>query len=205
MAFPGSLFIISAASGAGKTSLLKALVNETNNIQVSVSHTTRAMRTGEQDGVDYHFVSESTFNDMTNAGAFLEQANVFGNLYGTSQHWVEEKLAAGTDILLEIDWQGAQQVRKLLPESLGIFILPPSRDALLQRLEGRGQDEPDIIAARMEKATNEMSHYAEFDYLVINDDFDEALKDLKAIIRSRRLKQAINRPEVQNLITELLS
>ncbi len=205
MAFPGSLFIIAAASGAGKTSLLRSLVSGLDNVQVSVSHTTRAMRAGEEDGVHYHFVTEAEFEEMVEGGKFLEQANVFGNLYGTSQRWVEEKLASGTDILLEIDWQGAQQVRRLLPDSVGIFILPPSRDTLRQRLEGRGQDGPEIIAARMEKATNEMSHYAEFDYLVINDDFNHALLDLTAIIRSTRLKKALNRPEVQNLITELLS
>ena len=205
MAFTGSLFIIAAASGAGKTSLLRSLVSGLDNVQVSVSHTTRAMRAGEEDGVHYHFVTEDEFEEMVEGGKFLEQANVFGNLYGTSQRWVEEKLASGTDILLEIDWQGAQQVRRLLPDSVGIFILPPSRDTLRQRLEGRGQDGPEIIAARMEKATNEMSHYAEFDYLVINDDFNDALLDLTAIIRATRLKKALNRPEVQNLITELLS
>ena len=205
MAFPGSLFIIAAASGAGKTSLLRSLVSGMDNVHVSVSHTTRAMRAGEENGVHYHFVTQDEFEEMVEGGKFLEQANVFGNLYGTSQRWVEEKLAGGTDILLEIDWQGAQQVRRLLPDSVGIFILPPSRDTLRQRLEGRGQDGPEIIAARMEKATNEMSHYAEFDYLVINDDFNDALLDLTAIIRATRLKKALNRPEVQNLITELLS
>ncbi|NND69359.1 MAG: guanylate kinase [Halioglobus sp.] len=205
MAFPGSLFIISAASGAGKTSLLNALVSSVPNIEVSVSHTTRARRAGEQDGVHYHFVAPAEFEEMLENGVFLEQANVFGNMYGTSQQWVEDKLASGADILLEIDWQGAQQVRKLLPDSVGIFILPPSREALRQRLVGRGQDDPDIIAARMEKATNEMSHYCEFNYVVINDDFHEALQDLTAIIRAQRLQQAPRRPEVQKLITELLS
>jgi len=184
----GTLYIISAASGTGKTSLVKALLESTNNIGVSVSNTTRAPRPGEQDGVDYYFTAKEDFIKMVEDAAFLEHAEVFGNYYGTSQAAVVSRLKAGEDVILEIDWQGAEQVRKLMPDAVSIFILPPSRDALLRRLQGRGQDDAEVIRRRMDEAVSEMSHYNEFDYVVVNDDFDQALRELKAIILARRLR-----------------
>lgn len=201
----GTLFIISAPSGAGKTSLVKALLESTPDIKVSVSYTTRAMRPGETDGINYHFVTREDFIKRMEQGDFLESAEVFGNYYGTSQRWVEEQLASGRDIILEIDWQGAQQVRKLMPAAVSIFILPPSRKTLLERLHTRGQDDEAIIAKRYAEAVNEMSHYAESDYLIINDDFGKALQDLKCIINSQRLRQLRQDQVHQKLITELLS
>ena len=183
----GKLYIIAAPSGAGKTSLVKAMVQSTPHVRVSVSHTTRGIRPGEQDGVNYHFTTIDRFKEMLGEGVFLEHAEVFGNYYGTSEHWVREQLNRGEDVILEIDWQGGQQVRKLMPDSVSIFILPPSLDALRERLIGRATDDMDIIERRMSQAVSEMSHYAEFDYLVINDEFDLALRDLQTIIRSRRL------------------
>lgn len=183
----GKLYIIAAPSGAGKTSLVKAMVESTPHVKVSVSHTTRPMRPGEQDGVNYHFVSVDTFKDMLSQGQFLEHAEVFGNFYGTSGHWVQQQLEQGEDVILEIDWQGALQIRRLMPDVVSIFILPPSREALHERLVGRGQDSPEVIAKRMAQAVSEMSHYHEFNYIVINDEFDLALRDLQTIIRSRRL------------------
>ncbi|WP_303902831.1 guanylate kinase [Thiohalomonas denitrificans] len=187
----GTLFIISAPSGAGKTSLVKALVASTAGLEVSVSHTTRPMRTGEENGVDYHFVEADAFLKMAEQGAFLEHAQVFDNFYGTAESTVVERLAAGRDVILEIDWQGAQQVRQRLPEAVGIFILPPSMEALEQRLKGRGQDDQAIIDRRMRDAVSEMSHYAEFDYLVVNDDFDTALDELRCIVTSQRLHRPV--------------
>ncbi|WP_257267232.1 guanylate kinase [Endozoicomonas sp. ONNA2] len=183
----GKLYIIAAPSGAGKTSLVKAMVESTPHVRVSVSHTTRGIRSGEQDGVDYHFTSAEGFRDMLNKNMFLEHAEVFGNYYGTSAHWVREQLNKGEDVILEIDWQGAQQVRRLLPDAVSIFILPPSLEALRKRLIGRATDDPLIIEKRMSLAVSEMRHYGEFDYLVINDEFDLALRDLQTIIRSQRL------------------
>ncbi|WP_257286347.1 guanylate kinase [Endozoicomonas sp. SESOKO1] len=183
----GKLYIIAAPSGAGKTSLVKAMVESTPHVRVSVSHTTRGIRPGEQDGVNYHFTSVEGFQDMLHKGMFLEHAEVFGNYYGTSAHWVREQLNKGEDVILEIDWQGAQQVRYLLPDAVSIFILPPSLDALRERLIGRATDDLSIIERRMSQAVDEMSHYGEFDYLVINDEFDLALRDLQTIIRSQRL------------------
>lgn len=182
----GTLFTVSAPSGAGKTSLVKALVDSDSQVTVSVSHTTRPMRPGEQDGVNYHFVSRDEFVEMLNRNAFLEHAQVFDNFYGTSREWVQQTLAAGCDVILEIDWQGAAQVRRLMPETVGIFILPPSQQALRERLTGRGQDEQSVIDRRMEQAIDEMSHYVEADYLVINDNFDEALYELRAIVNAQR-------------------
>ncbi|SCZ64933.1 guanylate kinase [Thiohalomonas denitrificans] len=187
----GTLFIISAPSGAGKTSLVKALVASTAALEVSVSHTTRPMRTGEENGVDYHFVAADAFLKMAEQGAFLEHAQVFDNFYGTAESTVVERLATGRDVILEIDWQGAQQVRQRLPETVGIFILPPSREALEHRLKGRGQDDQAIIDRRMRDAVSEMSHYAEFDYLVVNDDFDTALDELRCIVTSQRLRRPV--------------
>ncbi len=185
----GTLFIISAPSGAGKTSLVKALVESTSALEVSVSHTTRPMRAGEENGVHYHFVEADAFGKMVEQGDFLEHAQVFDNFYGTAESAVVERLEAGQDVILEIDWQGAQQVRKRLPDAVGIFILPPSREALEQRLKGRGQDEQAIIDRRMRDAVNEMSHYGEFDYLVVNDDFDTALDELRCVVTSQRLRR----------------
>lgn len=204
MSGKGTLFTISAPSGAGKTSLVSALLGQVEGLQVSVSHTTRPIRPGEQDGIDYHFVSESEFSRMLSEAAFLEHAKVFGNLYGTSQHWVEEQLAGGADVILEIDWQGAEQVKRLLPEAQSIFILPPSRETLEQRLTQRGQDGRDVIAARMAQAKEEMSHYIESNYLVVNNDFEQALNELKAIINAQRLRTQRQATDLAALLSELL-
>ena len=184
----GTLFTISAPSGAGKTSLVRALVEAEPSLQVSVSHTTRPIRPGETDGVNYHFCDHPAFEEMLRNDAFLEHAEVFGNLYGTSQHFVEDQLAADADVILEIDWQGARQVKHLLPATCSIFVLPPSEEALRDRLSQRGQDDASTIDRRMAAAVSEMSHYVEADYLVINDVFDEALIELQAIVRSQRLQ-----------------
>ncbi|HTR01487.1 MAG TPA: guanylate kinase [Candidatus Acidoferrum sp.] len=207
----GSLYLISAPSGAGKTSLVKALLNEPlpshgAGLCVSVSYTTRPMRPGEVNGVNYHFVDQATFSTMVARGDFLEHAQVFGNFYGTSRKWVEEHLAKGWDIILEIDWQGAMQIKQLLPaSSVSIFILPPSRDALQERLTRRGQDKPDVIADRMAKAVSEMSHYGQADYLVVNDDFDSALADLRAIFRSNQLRRNVQEARNRALLADLLT
>lgn len=201
----GTLFIVSAPSGAGKTSLVNALIKDSEGIKVSVSCTTRPIRPGEIDGVNYHFITRDAFIARTQSGDFLESAEVFGNFYGTSQAWVKNQLASGTDIILEIDWQGAQQVRRLVPGAVSIFILPPSRKTLLERLRGRGQDDEGIIAKRYAEAVNEMSHYPESDYLVINDNFEHALDDLKSIVRSQRLRQVRQDRVHQQLISDLLT
>jgi guanylate kinase len=201
----GTLFVISAPSGAGKTSLVKALVETVPDIKVSVSYTTRPKRTGEVHGVNYHFVSRDAFVEKIQSGDFLEYAEVFGNLYGTSQSWVESQLDSGDDIILEIDWQGAQQVRHLMPASRSIFILPPNRDILIKRLRDRGQDSEEIIARRTAEAITEMSHYGESDFLVINDNFQHALHDLHSIVKSERLRQARQDARHQQLIRNLLS
>ncbi|SFP94910.1 guanylate kinase [Geopseudomonas sagittaria] len=203
-AAPGTLYIVSAPSGAGKTSLVKALLDSTEQIRVSVSHTTRAMRPGEVDGVNYHFVAREDFLAMLEEDAFLEHAEVFGNLYGTSQRWVEQTLAAGLDLILEIDWQGAQQVRRLMPQAQSIFILPPTQEALRHRLNNRGQDSEAIIEQRMREAVSEMSHYVEYDYVVINDQFSHALEDLKAIFRARQLHQHVQQRRHAGLLEGLL-
>ncbi|AQZ94186.1 guanylate kinase [Halopseudomonas phragmitis] len=201
----GTLYIVSAPSGAGKTSLVKALIDQVADLRVSVSHTTRPIRPGEVDGVNYHFTSREQFIEQVSAGDFLEHAEVFGNLYGTSQSTVERTLAEGYDLILEIDWQGAQQVRRALPLARSIFILPPSREALRERLTNRGQDEDSVIEGRMTQAIDEMSHYVEYDFLVINDDFHTALDDLKAIMRSGRLDIAHQQNRHTPLLTALLS
>jgi guanylate kinase len=184
---------------------VKALVDTDPTITVSVSHTTRAGRPGEQDGVNYHFVSIATFQAMIAAGAFLEHAKVFDNYYGTGRAGIEELLAQDRDVILEIDWQGARQVRAAFPACVGIFILPPSRAALELRLRGRGQDPDEVIARRMRDAVAEMSHYAEFDHLVINDDFQVALADLQAIFRALRLRQPAQARRHAGLIAALLA
>ena len=205
MTIPGTLYIISAPSGAGKTSLVKALIDSSPLVRVSVSHTTRAMRPGEVDGVNYHFVSHEQFGEMLQRNEFLEHAQVFGNLYGTSQSWIEKTLAEGFDLVLEIDWQGAQQVRHLLPQSRSIFILPPTQEALRHRLTNRGQDSGEIIERRMREAVSEMSHYVEYDYLLINDDFAHALDDLRSIFRANQLNQARQQQLHRGLLSELLA
>lgn len=200
----GTLYIISAPSGAGKTSLVKRLISEMTDLTVSVSHTTRSMRDGEQHGRDYFFVSVDEFRAMIERHAFLEHAQVFDNFYGTARQTVENNLASGLDVILEIDWQGAQQVRRMIPASRSIFILPPSIDVLRQRLQGRGQDSGEVIARRMRDAVTEMSHYAEFDYLVVNDDFQQALSELKSIIVANRLSRERQRQKLVDLLPELL-
>ncbi|SEL20972.1 guanylate kinase [Atopomonas hussainii] len=202
---PGTLYIVSAPSGAGKTSLVKALIEQVSDVRVSVSHTTRAMRPGEVDGVNYHFVERGEFERMIERAAFLEHAEVFGNLYGTSEEWVRDTLADGFDLILEIDWQGAQQIRRLIPEARSIFILPPSREALRHRLNNRGQDSEEVIEHRMTQAVEEMSHYGEYDYLIINDDFRLALEDFKAIFRNRHLTVAHQQLRHAHLLASLLS
>ncbi|MBR9828431.1 MAG: guanylate kinase [Oceanospirillales bacterium] len=201
----GTLYILSAPSGAGKTSLVKALLQQDEHVVVSVSHTTRAMRPGEIDGVDYNFVTMDAFNALIEQGQFLEYAEVFGNKYGTSQQWVKEQLVAGRDVILEIDWQGAEQVCRLMPEAVTVFILPPSRSALRERLNARGQDSADVIDGRMAAATSEMSHYPEYDYLLINDDFDTALAQLASLFRARRLRQSAQQTRHVELLQQLLS
>ncbi len=200
----GTLYIVAAPSGGGKTSLVRALISMIKHISVSVSHTTRPIRPGEKEGVHYHFVEQQEFDDLLNQGVFLEHAQVFGNSYGTSQIWVQEQLDKGEDVILEIDWQGAQQVRKQMPEAVSIFIIPPSVETLKERLYGRGTDADDVLEGRMAQALDEMSHYGEFDYLVVNDDFDHALLDLRSVIRSRRLTQEFQQEYEQELLTNLL-
>ena len=201
----GNLYIVSAPSGAGKTSLVAALKERLKDLVISVSHTTRAKRPGEQDGVNYHFVSQDQFKKLMASGEFLESAEVFGNYYGTSKAWVEDNLSAGRDIILEIDWQGAKQVRLSFPEVRTIFILPPSLETLNSRLVSRGQDSSEIIAKRLSQAKNEISHYSDFDYLVINDNFEEALEELKAIFLANRLVIQRAQQNHESLIEELLS
>ena len=201
----GTLYIISAPSGAGKTSLVKALTDDLNHIRVSVSHTTRAMRPGEHDGVNYHFVDRAEFERLNAQGDFLEQAEVFGNCYGTSRSALQHTLDQGHDLILEIDWQGAQQVRKLMPGVRSIFILPPSQQALRQRLTNRGQDSDEIIEGRMREAVSEMVHYDEYEYVIINDDFATALEDLKAVFRANRLQRDGQQQRHGELLKQLLA
>jgi guanylate kinase len=186
----GNLFIVAAPSGAGKTTLVKMLLERDGGIQLSVSYTTRAPRPGEADGREYHFIDVPAFLAMRGRGEFLECAEVHGNHYGTSRAWIERQMAAGQDILLEIDWQGAQQVRKVFPGSTGIFILPPSVEELERRLTGRGQDSAGIIARRVAAALDEMRHVREFDYVIINNKLSEAIEDLQTVVRAVRLRTA---------------
>ncbi len=199
----GTLFIITAPSGAGKTSLVKALLDREQQLRVSVSHTTRSMRPGEQDGINYHFVGEAEFMEMLQAGYFFESAEVYGHHYGTSQLWVNQQLDSGFDVILEIDWQGAVQVRNLEPLACSIFILPPSLETLKTRLHERAQDDPETIENRMKQAVAEISHVAEADFIVVNDDFETALQDLAAIIRSRRLTVKSQEINLASLLTSL--
>ena len=197
------LFTISAPSGAGKTSLVKALLKDNPRVAVSVSHATRSMRPGEVDGEDYHFVSAEVFERMVDDDAFLEHARVFDNYYGTSQQAVEQLLATGKHVILEIDWQGAQQVKQKLPDTVSIFILPPSRDALRQRLMDRATDNVTVIERRMAEADREMSHYCDAEYLVINDQFDQALGDLEAIVHCQELTLARQKQRFPELIASI--
>ncbi|NNM70753.1 MAG: guanylate kinase [Gallionella sp.] len=199
----GNLFIISAPSGAGKTSLVHALLNINPQIDLSVSYTTRAPRAGEVNGKDYHFVSRETFVAMQMRGEFLESAEVYGNFYGTSQTWITQENAKGRDILLEIDWQGAEQVRRSFPRAISIFILPPSLEALRLRLTGRGTDHADVIARRLAAARVDVAHVAEFDYVIINDVLDEALRELDAVILSAQLTCSKQLSRHQALINQL--
>lgn len=200
----GCLYVISAPSGAGKTSLVAALASSEPGLHVSVSHTTRPRRPGEEDGVNYHFVSDEEFTALMEADAFLEHAPVFDRRYGTTRESVQKFLAAGDNVILEIDWQGAAQVRERHPGAIGIFILPPSRESLAERLAGRGQDSDEVIARRMADAVAEMSHYDEFDYLVINDDFETALGNLRGIVRGGRPDRDRQRAQYRELIASLL-
>lgn len=202
--FSGQLYVVSAPSGAGKTSLVKALVDGNDALAVSVSHTTRAKRPGEVDGINYHFVSAAEFNDLKDHGGFFEWAQVFDNFYGTSKQGVIEQLNQGMDVILEIDWQGAAQVKQHMPDAVTIFILPPSTAALRERLTGRGQDDSSVIERRMQSARDEISHYGEADYVVLNDRFETALIDLQAIIKSQRLSQRHQSMRLTLVINDLL-
>ena len=199
----GSLFIVCAPSGAGKTSLVNALIEREPAIELSVSYTTRAPRDGETDGVDYHFVSRDDFVAMAGRGEFLESAEVHGNLYGTSQAWIDSRMGEGRDIVLEIDWQGAQQVRRLVPAAIGVFILPPSLDALRRRLTGRGKDSTEVIDRRLSNARQEIAHVEEFDYVIINQIFDVAVVDLVSIVRATRLKVTAQLTRFRDLINAM--
>ena len=208
MAHLGTLYIVSSPSGAGKSSLLSALLarfNDDQRMQLSISHTTRGMRPGEADGVHYHFVDKSEFQAQIDRGAFFEWAEVFGNYYGTSRETIERCLDQGIDVFLDIDWQGARQIRDQLPEARSIFILPPSLPILEQRLHGRGQDSDEVIHHRMAQAVAEMSHYDEYDYLIVNDDFETSLQQLASIIRAERTRLAAQRLRHADLLDRLLA
>jgi guanylate kinase len=199
----GNVFIVCAPSGAGKTSLVNALLERDRNVHLSVSYTTRAPRAGEVDGQHYHFVTRADFDKMTADGELLESAEVHGHLYGTSQAWIEEQRRAGHDLLLEIDWQGAQQVRRLIPDAIGIFILPPSAEELRKRLVKRASDTEAVIERRLAAAREEISHVDEFDYVIINRKFDDALEDLASIVRASRLRAAVQLSRNTMLVNSL--
>mgnify|MGYP001818373512 FL=1 len=204
MSESGVLFVVSAPSGAGKTSLLRQLVPADDRLVMSVSHATRAMRPGEVDGVHYHFVTVERFEQLVEEGAFLEHAQVFDNYYGTSEAAVRDPLAKGLDVVLEIDWQGARQVRRRFPEAVSLFVAPPSITALRERLSSRGQDSEEIVDRRMADARSELSHYAEYDYLVINDDFGTALAELRAIVTAERLREPRQSARFSDVLTAML-
>ena len=200
----GHLYIVAAPSGAGKTTLVRMLLENDSGIRLSISYTTRAPRPGEQDGREYNFVDLATFRAMVGRGDFLEWAEVHGNCYGTSRRWIETEMAAGRDVLLEIDWQGAQQVRKLFPDAIGVFVLPPSMAELERRLSGRGTDSPEVIDRRLAAAQDEMRHVTEFDYVIINDKLQRALVDLLSVVHASRLRLAAQRDRHADLINDLL-
>jgi guanylate kinase len=187
---PGNLIVVTAPSGAGKTSLVGELLERDSNVRLSMSYTTRAPRPGEVEGVDYYFVSRARFEEMITRGEFLEHADVYGNYYGTSRKWIEHELGGEHDVLLEIDWQGARQVRAIFPHMVGVFILPPSLETLRTRLEGRGKDPPEAIATRLASARDEVSHVLEFEYIIVNERFEDAVMDLIAIVRAARASRA---------------
>jgi guanylate kinase len=199
----GNLFVVSAPSGAGKTSLVNALLGINKSIDLSISYTSRAARPGEVDGRDYHFVSRNKFLEMIQHGDFVESAEVYGNLYGTSQSWISKEMKSGRDILLEIDWQGAAQVRKKFPDCIPIFILPPSIQALETRLTGRKQDSAEVIAKRLHAAQDDIAHVAEFDYVIINDKLDEALQQLNSIVIAMALRRERQLARQATLINQL--
>ncbi|MFY7697243.1 MAG: guanylate kinase [Legionella sp.] len=203
--YPGNLFIVAAPSGGGKTSLVKKLVIDIPDIEVSISHTTREQRPGEQAGVDYFFVDESEFLTMIDAGSFVEYAHVFSHYYGTSVAQLHDRLSAGIDVVLDIDWQGAQQIKKVFTNAVGVFIVPPSLTELKQRLRDRQRDNEDVITSRMRQAQDELSHYHEFDYLIVNDDFSKAADELQAIVLSHRLRIVRQSKKQQELLSLLLS
>jgi guanylate kinase len=200
----GHLYIVTAASGAGKTTLVRMLLENDSGIGLSISYTTRAPRVNEQDGREYHFTDAETFRGMVARGEFLEWAEVHGNYYGTSRLWIADEMAAGRDVLLEIDWQGAQQVRKLFPAAIGVFIMPPSMIELEKRLTGRGTDSADVICRRLAAARDEMLHVAEFDYVIINDALQQALDDLLSVVRASRLRYPNQRDRHAQLFNDLL-
>ena len=202
---PARLFVIAAPSGAGKTSLIRELTRSERSLKVSVSHTTRPRRAAEVDTVDYHFVTPDVFARMRSAGEFLEWATVYGHCYGTARHMVDETIAAGCDIILEIDWQGAEQVRRRWRDCVSIFVLPPSRRALAKRLAERGQDRPEVIAKRTAQAVEDISHHIDFDYLVVNDDFRQAVADIRRIVHAVRAGKPPPRQDHAALLAELLS
>jgi guanylate kinase len=200
----GNLFVVAAPSGAGKTTLVRLLLEQESSVHLSISYTTRAPRPGEENGREYHFVDNVEFQAMIARHEFLEWAEVHGNFYGTSQKWIADQLASGHDVLLEIDWQGAQQVRKLFPQAIGIFILPPSMEELTRRLTGRGTDSADVIARRLAAAQAEMRHVGEFDYVIINDQLAQALEELRAVVRASRLSFGVQRVRHAALFERLI-
>ena len=200
----GNLFVVAAPSGAGKTTLVRLLLEQESRVHLSISYTTRGPRPGEENGREYHFVDNVEFQAMIARHEFLEWAEVHGNFYGTSQKWIADQLAAGHDVLLEIDWQGAQQVRELFPQAIGIFILPPSMEELTRRLTGRGTDSAEVIARRLAAAQAEMRHVGEFDYVIINDQLAQALEELRAVVRASRLSFGVQRVRHAALFERLI-